>query len=97
MPALQREQILLFASVSASWMKAISSFGNAAGGQPRAHVLVNVEAPGVRAPHHGLCVRVLAGGSLPLSQSRGLTNTTTSGEFTNVLVNFFGLNLVYAL
>ena len=34
-------------------------------------------------------------GNLPLTQTRGLTNTTVSGQFTNTLANFFGLNLVY--
>jgi long-chain fatty acid transport protein len=34
-------------------------------------------------------------GSLPLSQSKGQTAITTSGEFTNTLVNFFSLNLAY--
>jgi long-chain fatty acid transport protein len=34
-------------------------------------------------------------GSLPLSQTRGLTRTTTSGEFTNTLVNFFAVNFTY--
>ena len=29
------------------------------------------------------------------TQTRGLTNTTVSGQFTNTLANFFGLNLVY--
>ena len=34
-------------------------------------------------------------GSLPLSQTRGLTNTTLSGEFTNTLINFFAVSLGY--
>jgi long-chain fatty acid transport protein len=34
-------------------------------------------------------------GSLPLSQSRGLTGTTLSGEFTNTLINFFAVNVIY--
>jgi long-chain fatty acid transport protein len=34
-------------------------------------------------------------GSLPLSQSRGLTGTTLSGEFTNALINFFAVSVAY--
>ncbi len=43
-----------------------------------------------------LCNELMWEGTLPLSQSKGLVNTTTSGEFTNTLVNFFSLSLPYA-
>jgi len=43
----------------------------------------------------GFSYEFLWEGSLPLSQSRGLTNTTTSGEFTSSLINFFAVNLAY--
>jgi long-chain fatty acid transport protein len=44
----------------------------------------------------GLSYEFMWEGKLSLSQSRGLTNTTTSGQFTNTLINFFSLNLIYA-
>ena len=50
--------------------------------------------PVERAPHNRSCVRVYWEGKMPLEQSRA-TGTTVSGQFTNTLVNFFALNLVY--
>ena len=43
----------------------------------------------------GLSYEFLWEGSLPLHQSKGLLPTVTSGEFTNTLINFFSLNLIY--
>jgi long-chain fatty acid transport protein len=43
----------------------------------------------------GFSYELMWQGSLPLSQTRGLTNTTTSGEFTNTLINFFAVSLGY--
>lgn len=43
----------------------------------------------------GLSYEFMWEGKLPLHQFKGAIPTTTSGQFTNTLVNFFSLNLIY--
>jgi long-chain fatty acid transport protein len=43
----------------------------------------------------GISYELMWEGKLSLSQSKGTLNTTTAGQFTNTLVNFFVLNLGY--
>jgi len=43
----------------------------------------------------GIAYEFMWEGKLALSQSKGTIPTTISGQFTNTLVNFFSLNLIY--
>jgi long-chain fatty acid transport protein len=43
----------------------------------------------------GLSHEFMWEGKLSLSQTKGQLSTTTAGQFTNTLVNFFSINLVY--